>query len=165
MLNDFYVQIDKNGNMIGHPYSGENLRHALNINPDIDSNYEPFQRISLEQSNVVPNLLQKVIHSYQKNNNIWQDVWTIVDLTGDELNIKEQEIRDDVGNFVKIRIGWANDIISQTTSEDDKKQCQDHINAIQSFTVTNFNVIGINLPKLPYKDKDNIWHYIQLNQF
>jgi len=146
---ELYVLLDENGNAVGHPYFGDNLRHALNIEPSTDPNYAPFTRITFEDSGVVLNLLQGGSNSYEKVNGVWQDVWTAVDLTGDDLTAQQADIANEITAFIQRRTAKLTSLMNVATSDASKQIYQNAINEVQAFTITDYNVPKIPWPTIP----------------
>jgi hypothetical protein len=145
---DLYIRIDENGNTINHPYFTENLIDC-GIDPTTDPSYAPFKRVTQEESGIVVNLLQMPVVSYGKVDNIYTDIWSVIDLTGDELTAKKAEISQQVTDGIADRIDTANILLEKATLDSDKQNLQNYLVTIKAFTVTDYNVPTISWPVMP----------------
>ena len=153
---ELYICIDENGNCVNHPYFADNLRDA-GIEPTNNPEYVPFVRVTLNESGLVLNLLQFPVVAYQKVADVWTDVWSAADLTGDDLLERQTELSTMVVEFIQRRTVKATALMEAATDAFDKQVYQAHIAAVQAFTITDFNVSAINWPKLPTKDQNGNW--------
>lgn len=151
---DLFIRLE-NGNIVGHPYTAENVRQGFGVDPETNPMFARFYR---EIQNITPNVLQKAVSSYGRVNDGWGDVWESVDLTGDELTEKQAKINEEITAFIQRRTEIATELMNEATDPADKIVYQNHITYIQSYTVTDFNVPYITYPKLPIKDENGQWN-------
>ena len=86
---DLYIEIE-NGMPKSHPAYEENLIQAFG---QVPSHWELFVRV--EQPHPTPyQIFNSENLSYQKVNGVWTDVWDIREMTADEKNAKQQEVKD-----------------------------------------------------------------------
>jgi hypothetical protein len=90
MSDNLYIKVI-DGSPVDHPLLETNLLHIHDELENIPDHYEPFVRVG---QNVKPGLYQKVVSTYEKIDGVWQDVWTVVDMTDDEKSIRESELKD-----------------------------------------------------------------------
>ena len=80
-----------NGQPVDHPKIDINLEQVYGSIENIPSEYQPFMRVS---QNVKPGPYQTPACSYQQIDGVWQDVWTLVDMTEAEILVRQQEIHN-----------------------------------------------------------------------
>jgi hypothetical protein len=90
MSDNLYIKVI-DGSPVDHPLLETNLLHIYDELENIPDHYEPFVRVG---QNVNPGLYQKVVFTYEKIDGVWQDVWTVVDMTDDEKSVRESELKD-----------------------------------------------------------------------
>jgi len=122
------------------PFFEENLLEFYK--EGIPPEYEPFERL---QNTLVPSFTQKVTLSFQKNENgVWHDVWTIVELTEQELAEKNTRLTEQAYNELATR----------------KRFCMQHI----EYCMTNAELTGV----MAWEDclaRHNSWELKSINPF
>ena len=85
---NLYIETN-NGQTVNHPAFEENLIQAFGSIPE---HWEAFVRVEKP----IPSLYQFVDEqpTYQKNNDVWTDVWNLRDMTAEEKSAKQQAVRD-----------------------------------------------------------------------
>jgi hypothetical protein len=86
---NLYIEIE-NGQPKNHPAFEENLIQAFGVIPE---NWETFVRLERP----IPNIYQILVSNkstYEKVNGVWTDVWQLRDMTNEEKQIQQQEVRD-----------------------------------------------------------------------
>lgn len=83
-MSDLYIQV-KDGTTVDHPVIEQNLIEVFGEIPD---NYKPFVRVPRPNSNTL-GAFQKFVETYDTPNyqlvdGVWQDTWTVVDMTQEE---------------------------------------------------------------------------------
>jgi len=93
-----YIKV-VDGQTVGHPALADNLLQAF---PDgIPNEFEPFERI---QSNQKLKFAQKAVVSYEKNEaGVWIDVWSVVDLSEEELAEKTTFVTNQINRELEER--------------------------------------------------------------
>ena len=86
---NWFIEIE-NGQVKNHPALEENLILAFGHIPD---NWEPFVRVEIPALEIYQKLASPDA-AYLKINNVWTDVWSIIDMTAEEKIAKQQEAKD-----------------------------------------------------------------------
>jgi hypothetical protein len=81
----------ENGQAVTHPYHADNLIECFG---EIPPQYEPFVRIPRPLLSTYQ-VLDPLEPTYQKVNGVWTDVWSLRDLTSDEIAAKQKAVIDD----------------------------------------------------------------------
>jgi hypothetical protein len=87
---NLYIETDNNGNPINHPAFEDNLLDAFGSIPD---HWEAFTRVERPVP-AVYQVLDSQEPTYEKNNGVWTDVWTVRDMTAEEKTTKQQAEKD-----------------------------------------------------------------------
>ena len=147
---ELYIKVDENGNAVGHPYLAENLRdHFPNGIPQ--DQYQTFLRIEKP----VPNIFQNVSDAptYQKINDIWQDVWEITSKSDDEIRQIKTNIDQKVTEIKTIRIDKVNGFIADPATTDAQKTAyNNYLAQLRVYTVTDY--LNWEVPKIPKLDSN-----------
>lgn len=86
---NLYIEI-QNGVAQNHPAFEDNLIQAFG---SIPPNWQPFMRV--EQPVLTTyQILESNVSVYTKVNDVWIDVWSVRDMTADEINAKQQSEKD-----------------------------------------------------------------------
>ena len=145
---ELYIKVDENGNAVGHPYLAENLRdHFPNGMPQ--DQYQTFLRIEKP----VPNIFQNISDAptYQKINDIWQDVWEITSKSDDEISQIKINIDQKVTEIKTIRIDKVNGLIADPATTDAQKPAyNNYLAQLQDYTVVDY--LNWEVPKIPKLD-------------
>ena len=111
-----YIEVE-NGQPVNHPILELNLVHIYDSVENIPEKYEPFNRIP---QNVSSTVLQRVVNTYEKTDGVWQDVWSVEDLVGEELlNAKQQLLEQSIATLPNI-LEKSKRILSQSINDTDK---------------------------------------------
>jgi len=83
-MSDLYIQV-QDGATVNHPVLYQNM---MDVFGEIPAHFEPFTRIPMPSLSVL-GPFQKFQETYenptyQKIDGVWQDTWTIIDMTDDE---------------------------------------------------------------------------------
>jgi len=81
---ELYIKVE-NGKAVEHPAFASNL---LEFYPSIPDNYEPFFKVKSPETNGD----QVLTCSYQKINGVWTNVWSVRDMTEEELKLRSKGI-------------------------------------------------------------------------
>ena len=86
---NLYIQTE-NGNAINHPAFEDNLIEAFGSIPE---HWEPFIRIERPIPTIYQTFDAEEL-TYGKVNGVWADVWSLRDMTADEVSAKQQAAKD-----------------------------------------------------------------------
>jgi hypothetical protein len=150
-----FIKVE-NGLTVEHPATEENL---LQVFPDgIPAEFEPFERIP---NNLDSTLFQKTICTYIKNENgVWNDSWSIVDMTDQEKEIKTQQLKNSVQNELDIRISRGYAIMSVLIAASDLNGVNTwnvFIDRCKNYVLETVDPLFPALPKFPVKDGLGNW--------
>ena len=145
---ELYIKVDENGNAVGHPYLAENLRdHFPNGMPQ--DQYQTFLRIEKP----VPNIFQNISDAptYQKINDIWQDVWPLIQKSTEEVAGIKAQIDQIILNIKTERVAKVNSLIADNfTTEAQKTAYNNYLAQLQAYTVIDY--LNWEVPKIPKLD-------------
>lgn len=96
-----FIQI-KDGKPINHPAYPANLVQAFG---EISSDWEPFLRVARPEVGLYQKLVSEQ-PEYQKVNGVWTDVWVIRDMTPEEIQEKQQSVKDAWASMYQAQ-NWA----------------------------------------------------------
>jgi len=87
-MSDLYIQV-QDGQPVNHPVLQQNL---MDVFGEIPAHFEEFSRIPMPNPNIL-GVFQKFQETYetptyQKIDGVWQDIWTVVDMTEEEKTAK-----------------------------------------------------------------------------
>lgn len=85
-----YIQVE-NGQPVNHPALKDNLIQAFQKVPD---NWEPFLRIPRPELGVYE-VFQSETPTYQLVEGLWQDVWSVREMTEEEKAIKQSLVKEE----------------------------------------------------------------------
>ena len=146
-MSNWYIQIDEQGNPVNHPMLEENL---IDIYPNgIPEKYQPFMRIPTP----VPNVFQMVgdASSYEKINDIWQDVWPLIQKSTEEVAGIKAQIDQIILNIKTERVAKVNGLIADnSTTEAQKIVYNNYLAQLRIYTVTDY--LNWEVPKIPKLD-------------
>jgi hypothetical protein len=86
---NLYIETE-NGQIKNHPASEHNLIQAFGAIP---SHWEPFIRIERPTFGVYQTM-DSTEPVYAKINGVWTDVWSVRDMTAEEIAAKQQRVKD-----------------------------------------------------------------------
>jgi hypothetical protein len=89
MIN-FFIQVE-NGQTVNHPAFESNLIQAFG---EIPKNWERFVRVDCPVATMYQ-VFDTIDPTYQKINGVWTDVWSLRDMTAEEIAAKQQQVKDD----------------------------------------------------------------------
>lgn len=146
-MSNWYIQIDEQGNPVNHPMLEENL---IDIYPNgIPKKYQPFMRIPTP----IPNVFQMVgdAPSYEKINDIWQDVWPLIQKSTEEVAGIKAQIDQIILNIKTERVAKVNGLIADnSTTEAQKIAYNNYLAQLRIYTVTDY--LNWEVPKIPKLD-------------
>jgi hypothetical protein len=146
-MSNWYLQIDEQGNPVNHPMLEENL---VDIFKDgIPAQYHPFKRVDVP----TPNIFQNVgnVPSYQKIDNVWQDVWPIVSKADEEIAQIKENINQEISYIKTIYIGQVNlKLADPSTTDAQKVAYNNYLAQLQDYAVTDY--LNWKVPKIPTLD-------------
>jgi hypothetical protein len=92
-MSDLYIQV-QDGQTVNHPVLQQNL---MDVFGEIPAHYEEFTRIPMPNLNTL-GVFQKLQETYEtptyrQVDGVWQDIWTVVDLTEEEKAAKIETVR------------------------------------------------------------------------
>ncbi len=104
-LNDLFIEVDSEGNSLGHPYHYKNL---LAIYPDHDfstgvpSKYEPFNKVKRPELVAYQRLIDHdaigaatdEYPEYIKVDGYWQENWVIIPFTEEEKKFAQDAVKE-----------------------------------------------------------------------
>jgi hypothetical protein len=106
---NLYIEIE-NGEPKNHPAFEENLIQAFGSVPQ---NWEAFARVERP----IP-MLYQVLESdesvYAKVNGVWTDVWSLREMTAEEMATKQQAVRDSFNTSEQAE-NWSAWLLDETT--------------------------------------------------
>jgi len=148
----WFIEVE-NRKTIRHPATEDNLKQAF---PDgIPDRFEPFERIG---SQLVPDTeFQKSVVNYVKNEHgIWNDVWSIEDMTEEEKQQKIYEISENVKAFVASRLRFAKVMAMQCTADSDLSGVQKWEECISKHESWQLVSVLPTFPQIPLLLKKDI---------
>lgn len=89
MMN-LFIRIE-NGQPVNHPAFEDNLMHAFG---EIPANWESFTRVERPVATTYQ-VFDAIDSTYEKVNGVWTDVWSLRDMTAEEIAAKQQRVKDD----------------------------------------------------------------------
>jgi hypothetical protein len=92
-MSDLYIQV-QDGQTVNHPVLQQNL---MDVFGEIPAHFEEFTRISMPNPGTL-GVFQKFQETYetptyQKVDGVWQDTWTVVDMTAEEKAAKISSVQ------------------------------------------------------------------------
>jgi len=90
---DLCIQVDPaTGQTVNHPCLVSNILDAFGSMPD---NFKPFRRTTFRDSGINLGVYQKsqCTYTFNATDNIWEDTWAAVDMTSEEIAVKQQAVR------------------------------------------------------------------------
>jgi hypothetical protein len=106
---NLFIQI-KSGFPVNHPAFEDNL---IQVFGSIPVDWEPFIRVQKPTPGVYQ-ILESEEPSYQKINEVWTDVWTLLDMTMEEKTSKQNEVKSDWANLRQAE-NWSSWILDEVT--------------------------------------------------
>jgi len=148
-MENWFIEIDEQGNPVGHPYLEENLADVYK--EGIPSKFQPFNRMPMPTLNIFQNVGN--VPSYEKINGVWQDVWPITSKTDEEIAQVKANIDEYVINVKTLRTDKVNTLIAASSTTDAQKIVYDNYLAqLQAYTVTDYT--NFEVPKVPKLDSN-----------
>jgi len=148
-MENWFIEIDEQGNPVGHPYLEENLVDVYK--EGIPSKFQPFNRMPMP----VPNVFQTIgdVPSYEKINGIWQDVWPLILNSDEKIAQTKTEIDQLVSDIKTDRIAKVNILIANLETTDAQKAAyNNYLAQLQAYTVTDY--LNWEVPKIPKLDSN-----------
>jgi hypothetical protein len=149
-----YIQVE-NGETVNHPATETNLLQAF---PDgIPSNWEPFVR---KPDASKPNIYQKSVCTYVKNNDTWEDSWSIVNMTDEEKAEKTKFLEDNANNLAKFRTEQCTNMLYQCQTQSEIVGVQLWtvcLTAHQNWVLESVNPVTPPFPIFPRRDMNQEW--------
>jgi hypothetical protein len=139
-----YIEVE-NGNAIQHPAFEDNLNQAF---PEgIPDRFEPFERIG---SQMPVGTFQKSVVAYVKNENgVWNDVWSIEQMSEDEKQIKINQITENVNRVAMANENYASSMILKCTAEADLNGVNAWNNCLNEYKSWKLMSVLPTTPRLP----------------
>ena len=148
-MENWFIEIDEQGNPVGHPYLEENLVDVYK--EGIPSKFQPFNRMPMP----VPNVFQTIgdVPSYEKINGIWQDVWPLILNSDEKIAQTKTEIDQLVSDIKTDRIAKVNILIANLETTDAQKAAyNNYLAQLQAYTVTDY--LNWEVHKIPKLDSN-----------
>ena len=148
---NLYIEIE-NGKTKNHPAFEENLLQAFGAIPE---HWQPFTRITLEDSGITVGMYQKGVCTYTSlDGNTWQDTWSAVEMTEEEKAEKVAQQTDYINRLINSLREKAQQVISTLTDETQIGYWNTFLSLLNAVTVTD--PTQVMLPKLP-KNNDGVY--------
>jgi hypothetical protein len=106
---NLYIQIE-NGQPINHPAFEQNLIEAFG---EIPSNWEAFIRVE-RPTPTIYQVFDNEETIYAKVNGVWTDVWSLRDMTEQEVTAKQQGVIDEFNSREQAE-NWSAWVLDQAT--------------------------------------------------
>jgi len=154
-----YIEVE-NGNAIQHPAFEDNLNQAF---PEgIPNRFEPFERIGSE---LPVDTFQKSVCTYVKNENgIWNDVWSVVDMTDEEKQVKIDEIKLNVNKRFQDNFRLAQVMVLRCTADSDLNGVNvwnNYINICKLWNLESVLPTTPPIPRLPIRNESGNWELVE----
>ena len=88
MMN-LFIQVE-NGQTVNHPAFESNL---IQVFGEIPANWERFVRVDRPAATIYQ-IFDAIDPSYEKVDGVWTDVWSLRDMTAEEIATKQQQVKD-----------------------------------------------------------------------
>ena len=148
-MSNWYIQIDDQGNPVNHPMLEENF---IDIYPNgIPNQYHPFVRMPMP----IPNLFQIVreVPLYGKIDNVWQDIWPLIEKSAEEIVKTKAQIDQIVLNIKTEWIAKVNILLADSSiTEAQKTTYNNYLAQLRDYTVTDY--LNWEVPKIPKLDSN-----------
>jgi hypothetical protein len=147
----FFIEVE-NGKAIQHPAFEDNLNQAF---PDgIPDRFEPFERIG---SPLPVGTFQKSVCTYVKNETgIWNDVWSVSDMTEEEKQNKIFELSENINGLAAANLNLATRMLFRCTADSDLQGVQKWSECINKYNSWELISVLPTLPALPKLLKKDI---------
>jgi hypothetical protein len=140
-----FIKVE-NGQTVDHPVLAENLVDVFGFVPD---NYEYFVRVEPPRD-VHP--YKKIISTYEKFDDIWKDVHTIVDRTPEEITEVETQLHESLDNELNRLRSLANsrlNIVREKNDTDSVMYLERYISYLDSWKQHIIDLNRLTNPMYP----------------